>query len=70
MDDILIAGPDQDQLYIASQKLVNALQNQGLQVSPEKIQIHPPHLFLGFELFPNKILSQNVQVITRFLADS
>jgi hypothetical protein len=62
MDDILIAGPDQDQLYIASQKLVNALQNQALQVSPEKIQIHPPHLLLGFELFPNRILSQKVQV--------
>jgi hypothetical protein len=62
MDDILIAGSDEDQLYIAGQKLVNALQSQGLQVSPEKIQIHPPHLFLGFELFPNKILSQKVQV--------
>lgn len=62
MDDILVAGPVQDQLYIASQELINALQNQGLQVSPEKVQIHPPHLFLGFELFPNKILSQKVQV--------
>ena len=68
--EILIAGPDIDQLYFAGRKLVNAPQNQGLQVFLEKIQIHPPHMFLGFELFPNKILSQNVQVITRLLADS
>lgn len=70
IDEILIAGPDIDQLYFAGRKLVNAPQNQGLQVFPEKIQIHHPHMFLGFELFPNKILSQNVQVITRSLADS
>ena len=70
IDEILIAGPDIDQLYFAGRKLVNVPQNQGLQVFPEKIQIHHPHMFLGFELFPNKILSQNVQVITRSLADS
>ena len=62
IDEILIAGPDIDQLYFAGRKLVNAPQNQGLQVFPEKIQIHHPHMFLGFELFPNKILSQKVQV--------
>ena len=70
IDEILIAGPDIDQIYFAGRKLVNAPQNQGLQVFPEKIQIHHPHMFFGFELFPNKILSQNVQVITRSLADS
>jgi hypothetical protein len=62
-DDILLAGPDAGQLYCAGQKLTNALQSQGLQISPEKVQIPPPpHLFLGFELFPNKVLSQKVQL--------
>ena len=70
IDEILIAGPDIDQLYFAGRALVSAPQNQGLQVFPETIQIHHPHMFLGFELFPNKIISQNVQVITRSLADS
>ena len=70
MDDILVAAPNRQQALSAGRKLVNAPQNQGLQVFPEKIQIHHPHMFLGFELFPNKILSQNVQVITRSLADS
>ena len=46
MDDILLAGPDEGQLYCAGQKFINALQSQGLQISPEKIQIHP-HICFG-----------------------
>ena len=57
-DDVLIVGPDEGQLYYVGQELINALQSWGLQISPKKIEIHPLHLFLGFELFPNKILSQ------------
>lgn len=62
MDDILLAGPDQQQLYAASQQLVAALRDRGLQISPEKVQVHPPQLFLGFELFSNKILTQKIQL--------
>lgn len=62
MDDILLAGPDQQQLYAASQQLVTALRDRGLQISPEKVQVHPPQLFLGFELFSNKILTQKIQL--------
>lgn len=40
MDDVLIAGSDEGRLYHASQELVSALQSQGLQISPEKVQIH------------------------------
>ena len=46
MDDILLAGPDEGQLYCAGQKFINALQSQGLQISSEKIQIHP-HICFG-----------------------
>lgn len=60
MDDILLAGPDQQQLYAASQQLVTALRDRGLHISPEKVQVHPPQLFLGFELFSNKILTQKI----------
>lgn len=62
MDDILLAGPDENNLSLVTQQLVKALKTQGLQISPEKIQIHPPQLFLGYELFPNKIMSQKVQI--------
>ena len=41
VDDIFLAGPDEGQLYCAGQKFINALQSQGLQISPEKVQIHP-----------------------------
>lgn len=40
MDDVLIAGSDEGRLYHASQELVSALQSQGLQISPENVQIH------------------------------
>lgn len=60
MDDILLAGPDVKQLHSASQQFVAALQQRGLQVSPDKVQLSPPHLFLGFELFPHKIVSQKI----------
>ena len=61
-DDVLIVGPDEGQLYYVGQELINALQSQGLQISPEKVQIHLPRLFLGFELFSNMILSQKVHL--------
>lgn len=62
MDDILLAGPNGDQLLTISQHLASALQTLGLTISPEKVQICPPHLFLGFELHTNLILSQKVQI--------
>ena len=40
-DDIILAGSDEGRLYCASQKLINDLQSRGLQISPEKVQIHP-----------------------------
>lgn len=67
MDDILLAGPDSAQLLIYSQKLSKALTGAGLQIAPDKIQLKPPYLFLGFELFHNKILSQKVQLKTNHL---
>jgi hypothetical protein len=62
MDDIFLAGADGYQLYQAAQQLISALQQQGLQISLEKVQLQPPHLFLGFELFSNKTVSQKLQI--------
>lgn len=58
MDDILLAGPDEAILSKVGQEMVAALQDLGLQIAPEKVQLQSPHLFLGFELYPSKILSQ------------
>lgn len=62
MDDILLAGSDIAILLDTSHKLVDALQDLGLQISPEKVQLQPPFLFLGFELHPSKVLSQKVEL--------
>lgn len=57
MDDILMAGPNPTELLAYSQELSRALTRAGLQISPDKIKLKHPYLFLGFELFHNKILS-------------
>ena len=41
MDDIFLPGPHEHALYQITQKLIAALQHQGLQISPEKVQMHP-----------------------------
>lgn len=64
MDDILLAGAEEAQLHLAGQELIKALKERGLNISPEKIQMHPPQLFLGFELFPTRVFSQKIQLRT------
>lgn len=60
MDDILLAGPDNDSLLKCSQEISQALIAMGLQIAPDKIQLKPPYFFLGFELFANQIITQKV----------
>lgn len=51
MDDILLACADDLLVQQAAKHLIAALQQKGFHISEDKIQIHPPQLFLGFELF-------------------
>ncbi|XP_051691568.1 endogenous retrovirus group K member 11 Pol protein isoform X1 [Oryctolagus cuniculus] len=67
MDDILLAGPDSNCLLCFSQQLSKALRDAGLQIAPDKIQLKAPYLFLGFELFTDKVLSQKVHLKTDHL---
>lgn len=62
MDDILLAGPNNEELTQVSQELIKALEYRGLNISPDKVQTCPPQLFLGFELLTNRILSQKVRL--------
>lgn len=67
MDDLLMADPNPTELLAYFQELSRALIRAGLQIAPDKIQLKPPYLFLGFDLFHNKILSQKVQLRTNCL---
>lgn len=79
MDDVLIAGSDEGRLYHASQELVSALQSQGLQISPENVQIHLLIYFwvLSYFLikfFPKKFIwgkipYKHLIIIQRLLGD-
>lgn len=62
MDDILLAGPYEDQLSTITQELVHNLTTLGLKIAPEEIQKQPPFLFLGFELGASFIYSQKVKI--------
>lgn len=59
MDNILIAGNQEDSLQEACSTLIKALQGRGFQISSEKIQMHPLQLFLGFELHPNSFNTES-----------
>lgn len=67
MDDILLLGPDPDLLLKAARHLVSSLQSHGFSISKDKVQLHPPHLFLGFELLPAKVKTQKLQLRTSHL---
>lgn len=47
MDDILLAHKDKAYLHQALQDMMEALQEYGLKVAPEKIQTEPPYNYLG-----------------------
>lgn len=62
MDDILLAGADSHKLLQVACTLVTKLQEFGLNVAPEKVQVQPPQLFLGYELHLNKVLTQKMEL--------
>lgn len=67
MDDILLLGPDSKDLMRAASHLVSTLRTHGFSISSDKVQLHPPHLFLGSELLPSSIRTQKLQLRTSHL---
>lgn len=67
MDDILLLGPNSDELLKVASHLVSSLKAHGFAISQDKVQLHPPHLFLGFELLPSSVRTQKLQLRTSHL---
>lgn len=55
MDDILVAAVHEQPLQDMCSQLITVLHDRGFTISSEKIQVHTPQLFLGFELYPTKV---------------
>ncbi|KAK4829228.1 hypothetical protein QYF61_002493 [Mycteria americana] len=64
MDDILLASPTNNQVQEALPVLRSALQNRGLQIAPEKIQMEAPWKYLGWKILQQTIQPQNVAIST------
>lgn len=62
MDDLLIAAPQPAQTQETTQEIVLALQQRGFHIAPEKIQTSYPFLFLGFQLDPDLLYTQKIQI--------
>ncbi|KAL6033361.1 hypothetical protein STEG23_021987 [Scotinomys teguina] len=62
MDDLLIAAEQETRVQQVAQKIVMMLQCHRFHIAPEKIQTCYPFLFLGFQLEPNLIYTQKIQV--------
>ena len=67
MDDILLAYADRVILQEALQKLEETLQNEGLKIAPEKIQVNPPITYLGRLLNSETVTHQPLQLRTDHL---
>lgn len=64
MDDILLADPDSEKLKQVLEFTVISLENYGLKVAPEKIQLNPPFNYLGRLLHEGHISHQPIQLRT------
>ncbi|KAL6084383.1 hypothetical protein STEG23_022625 [Scotinomys teguina] len=62
MDDLLIAAEQEARAQQVAQEIVMMLQRRGFHIAPEKIQTHYPFLFLGFQLEPDLIFTQKIQI--------
>lgn len=65
MDNILIATPTKEGLVQIQQKLMQALQEFGLQVAPEKVQQQPSWKYLGGKILGQTKQPQTVQFSTK-----
>lgn len=65
MDDILIATPTKEGLVQIQPKLMQALQEFGLLVAPEKAQQQAPWNFLGVKILDQTVQLQTIQFSTK-----
>lgn len=63
MDDILLAGKSDAEVLSCYKELQKALLNSGLQIAPDKIQLHDPYTYLGFKLLGDNMWSQEIAKI-------
>ena len=59
MDDLLIGGPDQDQLFKAYTQMQKDLEKVGLIIAPRKVQMQSPYSYLGYQLSMDGIKQKN-----------
>ncbi|KAK4812011.1 LOW QUALITY PROTEIN: hypothetical protein QYF61_023007 [Mycteria americana] len=64
MDDILLASSTNNQVQEALPVLRSVLQNRGLQIAPEKIQMEAPWKYLGWKILQQTVQPQNVAIST------
>ncbi|ADC33201.1 pol protein, partial [Simian retrovirus 4] len=62
MDDILLAGADGQQVLQCFAQLKEKLVIAGLHIAPEKLQLHDPYTYLGFQLNGPKITTQKAVI--------
>ena len=58
MDDILLAHPNREILQLILEQTINSLQEYGLKIAPEKIQVQPPFNYLGRVLYTDCVTHQ------------
>jgi hypothetical protein len=63
MDDIFLAGNSDTEVLSCYKELQKALLNSGLQIAPDKIQLHDPYTYLGFKLLGDNMWSQEIAKI-------
>ena len=64
MDDILTAHKDRASLQQIISKLIEALENWGLKIAPDKIQVNPPFSYLGRVLNTHTVSHAPLQLWT------
>uniref|UniRef100_A0A673U1S2 Uncharacterized protein n=1 Tax=Suricata suricatta TaxID=37032 RepID=A0A673U1S2_SURSU len=62
MDDILLAGPNGEQLLTCYGHLLRELPKFGLVVAPDKVQLKDPYTYLGFKLNGDHITTQKATI--------
>lgn len=62
MDGILIAGQKGKQVLKCYDELKQPLQNKGLEIAPDRVQLKDPYTYLCFQMRGSKIFSQKLEL--------
>ena len=62
MDDVLAAHKDRALLQQILSELIEALENWGLKIAPDKIQVNPPFSYLGRVLNTHTVSHASLQL--------